>query len=362
MSDPGRKEGFFKDRLPWEAARRLLDPLSKAPLAELTNEPVPYHMKHWWFALGGTPAYLLVVQILTGILLAFYYSASPETAYESVRYITNEAAFGWYIRGVHKWGATLMIAAVILHQMRVFFTGAYRHPRELNWMIGMCLLLCTLGIGFTGYSLVFEQLSFWGATVGANIADTVPVVGGFMKNMLLAGDTYNQRTLARFYVLHAAVLPVTLMLLLAVHIFIIRMQGVTEFEFVEDRKAGKKTFNFFPDHFYTELILGLCLMVLLSALATIFPAVMGPRANPLVTPEVIKPEWFFYVTFRWLKFFSGTAAVLSMGLILFAMFTWPFIDKFIRKKTKYEEASVWIGVAAVLAIIGMTIWEAYVAH
>ncbi len=362
MSGSGGQGGFFKDRLPLGAARGLLDPLSKAPLAELTNEPVPHHMKHWWFALGGTPAYLLFVQIVTGILLAFYYSASPESAYESVRYITNEAAFGWYIRSVHKWGATLMIAALILHQMRVFFTGAYRSPRELNWMVGMCLLICTLMIGFTGYSLVFEQLSFWGATVGANITDTVPLVGGFLKNMLLAGDTYNDRTLARFYVLHAAVLPVTLMLLLVVHIFIIRMQGVTEFEFESDRVAKKKSFNFFPDHLYTELILGLCLMVLLSALATIFPAMMGPRANPLATPEIIKPEWFFYVAFRWLKFFSGTAAVLSMGLIMFTMFTWPFIDRYIRRKTRFQEASVWIGIFAVLAIIGMTIWEAYVAH
>jgi quinol-cytochrome oxidoreductase complex cytochrome b subunit len=198
--------------------------------------------------------------------------------------------------------------------------------------------------------------------VGANITDTVPLVGGFLKNMLLAGDTYNDRTLARFYVLHAAVLPVTLMLLLVMHIFIIRMQGVTEFEFAADREAEAKPFNFFPDHFYTELILGLCLMVLLSALATIFPATMGPRADPLTTPEIIKPEWFFYVAFRWLKLFSGTAAVLSMGLILFAMFSWPFIDGFIRRKTRYEEASVWVGVAAVLTIIGMTLWEAYVAH
>ena len=337
-------------------------PLSSDDFRELTNEPVPNHMKRWWFALGGTPAYLFVVQIITGILLAFYYSAAPETAYESVRYITEEAAFGWYIRGVHKWGATLMIAAVIMHQMRVFFTGAYRKPREINWVIGMCLLLTTLGIGFTGYSLVFEQLSFWGATVGANIADTVPLVGGLIKNMMLAGETYNQRTLARFYILHAAVLPVTLILMLIVHIMIIRMQGVTEFSFADEDDDKSKTFSFFPDHLYTEIMLGLSLMVLLSALATILPATMGPAANPLVTPEIIKPEWFFYVAFRWLKLFSGTAAVLSMGFILFAMISWPFIDATIRRKTKYQEASVWIGVLAVVAIIGLTIWEALVAH
>ena len=135
-------------------------PISGVQLHELTNEPVPNHLKRWWFALGGTPAYLFVVQIVTGILLAFYYQPSASTAYESVRYITEDATLGWYFRSLHKWGATLMIAAVILHQMRVYFTGAYRRPRELNWVIGMCLLMCTLLTGFTGYSLVFEQLSY----------------------------------------------------------------------------------------------------------------------------------------------------------------------------------------------------------
>ena len=337
-------------------------PVSGRQLRELTNEPVPYHLKRWWFALGGTPAYLFVVQIATGILLAFYYEAAPATAYESVRYITEEASFGWFIRSVHKWAATLMIAAVILHQMRVFFTGAYRKPREINWMVGMCLLICTLLTGFTGYSLVYEQLSYWGATVGANITDTVPLVGGFLKNMMLGGAAYNQRTLSRFFILHAAVLPVTMVLLIAVHITIIRLQGVTEFKFRDEEEKSPKTFSFFPDHLYTEIIIGLALMILLSALATIFPAAMGPRADPLTTPEVIKPEWFFYVAFRWLKLFSGTAAILSMGFIVFVMFTWPFIDGWIRRRTKFREASVWIGIAGVLAIVGMTVWEAVVKH
>ena len=206
-------------------------PVSAGTLRELTNEPVPWHLKRWWFALGGTPAYLFVVQIATGILLAFYYEASAGRAYESVRFITEEAAYGWYLRSVHKWAATLMIAAVVLHQMRVFFTGAYRKPREINWIVGMFMLLCTLLLGFTGYSLVFEQLSYWGATVGANITDTVPVVGGLLKNLLLAGETYNDRTLARFFILHAAVLPVALIALIAVHIVIVRLQGVTELRF-----------------------------------------------------------------------------------------------------------------------------------
>jgi quinol-cytochrome oxidoreductase complex cytochrome b subunit len=344
--------GWFKERLP----------ISGDSLRELTNEPVPNHMKRWWFCLGGTPAYLFVVQIFTGILLAIYYQPTPATAYESVRYITEEAAFGWYVRGIHKWAATLMIAAVILHQMRIFFTGAYRKPREINWMIGMFLLICTLMLGFTGYSLVFEQLSYWGATVAGNITDQVPLIGTFLKRMLLAGDAYNDRTISRLFIMHAAVLPVSLTLLMAIHITIIRLQGVTEFQFEDEPEDAPKTFNFFPDHAYTELIMGLVLMVLLSTLATIFPAEMGPRADPLTTPEVIKPEWFFYVAFRWLKLFPATFAILSTGFIVFVMFIWPFIDGAIRKRWKGSEFSVWVGILAALTIIGLTVWEASVAH
>lgn len=337
-------------------------PVSGSQLRELTNEPVPNHLKRWWFCLGGTPAYLFVVQIFTGILLAFYYEPSSERAYESVRFITQEASYGWYIRSLHKWAATLMIASVILHQMRIYFTGAYRKPREINWFIGMFLLMCVLMTGFTGYSLVYEQLSYWGATVGANIADTVPVVGGPIKRMMLGGDVYNQHTLPRFFILHAAVLPVTIILLLVIHIMLIRLHGITEFQFEDEPEDKPKHFNFFPDHMMTELSIGLVLMILLSALATILPATMGPPANPLITPEIIKPEWFFYVTFRWLKLFTGTTAVLSMGFLVFGMFVWPLIDGLIRKRYKNSEISVWVGVIAVLFIIVLTIWEAAVAH
>ncbi len=337
-------------------------PIRAGQLKELTNEPVPNHLKRWWFCLGGTPAYLFVVQIVTGILLAFYYQPTTVAAYESVRYITEEVTFGWYIRSLHKWAATLMIATMILHQMRVYFTAAYRRPRELNWIIGMCLLICTLLTGFTGYSLVFEQLSYWGATVGGNISDAAPLVGTTMKEFLLGGESYNDRTLSRFYVLHAAVLPATITLLVMVHIALIRLHGVTEIRSADEPADEPRHFNFFPDHVYTELAIGLVLMVLLSALATIFPAMMGPKADPLTTPEHIKPEWFFYVSFRWLKLFSLTFAVLSSGLIVLAMFLWPWIDKLLRRVTRYEDISVWIGIVATFLLIGLTVWEAIAPH
>jgi len=337
-------------------------PLSSDQLRALTNEPVPYHLKRWWFCLGGTPAYLFVIQVITGIMLAFYYQPTAEAAYQSVGYITHEVTFGWYFRSLHKWAATLMIASVILHQMRVFFTGAYRAPRELNWVVGMGLLLCTLGLGFTGYSLVFEQLSYWGATVGANLSKTVPLVGETMANLMLGGQAYSSRTLPRLYILHAAVLPAAVVLLLTIHITLVRLQGITELRFEDEPEEAPRYFDFFPDHVYTELIIGLILMVLLSALATVQPAGLGPVADPLNTPNVIKPEWFFFATFRWLKLFSVTFAVLSMGLVVFAMLVWPWIDAAIRRLTRREDVGLWIGVAVALSIIGMTVWEAVVEH
>jgi quinol-cytochrome oxidoreductase complex cytochrome b subunit len=226
----------------------------------------------------------------------------------------------------------------------------------------MFLLSCTLLLGFSGYSLVFEQLSYWGATVGSNITSGVPVVGPWLKELMLGGEVYNDRTLSRLFIVHAAVLPVLTVVLVATHITIIRLQGVTEFQFEDEAEEAPKHFSFFPDHFLTEIVIGLILMVLLTTLATIFPAEMGPRADPLSTPEVIKPEWFFYVSFRWLKLMPATAAILSTGFIVFVMFAWPFIDGWIRRRRPGSEASVWVGTLAVLVIIGFTVWEAVVAH
>jgi quinol-cytochrome oxidoreductase complex cytochrome b subunit len=150
--------------------------------------------------------------------------------------------------------------------------------------------------------------------------------------------------------------------LLVIHVAFIRLHGVTELEFEDEPDEGPKHFNFFPDHVMTELAIGLVLMVVLSALATIQPAGLGPMADPLNTPEVIKPEWFFYATFRWLKLFSGTVAVLSLGFVVATMIVWPWIDAAIRRLTKWKDASFWIGVIVALSIIAMTVWEAAVEH
>ncbi len=332
-------------------------PLQLEQLKHFGSEPVPYHLKRWWFCLGGTPAYLFLVQILTGILLTFYYVPDPEKAYDSVQALSSGIPFGWYIRGLHKWSANLMIVTVVLHALRVFFTGAYRKPREINWVIGCGILGTVLVFGFTGYSLVYEQLSYWGATVAGNLTQAVPFVGQYLGDLLRGGERIGDNTLTRFFVLHIGVLPTVLIALLAVHILLIRLIGVTEYRF-EDEPEEKQTFPFFPDHFLTEVGIGVVLMIILTCLVCIFPPGLGERADPLVTPEHIKPEWYFFWAFRWLKLTGLQLAVISQGLAAMTMVCWPWIDAAIRRRRPDSDASIWIGIVAFLTLLGLTLWEA----
>ena len=336
-------------------------PIDEDELVTLGSEPVPGHLKRWWWCIGGTPAYLFVVQAITGILLTFYYVPTPEEAYESVEMITHEVRFGWYIRGIHKWAANLMIVALLLHMMRVFFTGAYRKPREGNWIVGCCLLLITLGFGFTGYSLIYEQLSYWGATVAGNILEAVPLVGDRLADFLRGGQSVGSNMLTRLFVFHIGALPTLIIAVIIVHLLLMRVHGVSELASPKD--ADAKTFPFFPDHLMTEIGLAMFLMFILTFLAIVFPAGLGEKADPLNTPEHIKPEWYFFWAFRWLKLMSDRAAVITQGLFVGLIFAWPFIDAWIRRRRPDSEASVWVGAGVVVFLLVLTIWEAlYLLH
>lgn len=336
-----------------------LVPFDWSLLRHAGAEPVPYHLKKWWFCLGGTPLYLFIVQVLTGIALAFYYVPSPDEAYQSIAMITHEVRFGWYLRSLHKWSANLMIVAVFLHLLRVYFTGSYRHPRQLNWMFGVGLLLTTLSFGFTGYSLVYEQLSFWGATVATNLAEAVPLIGSYLAYFMRGGPEVGEQTLTRFFVLHVGVLPTVIFVLLGVHIAMIRLHGVTELAF-KGEKVGERDrfFRFWPDHVTTELIIGVFLMYALTILALIWPAGLGTPANPNVTPEHIKPEWYFYANFRLLKLTSLNVSVVLTGTLLLIVLFWPFMESWLMKRfKKIDTLSVVLGVVGVLAFLTLTVWE-----
>jgi quinol-cytochrome oxidoreductase complex cytochrome b subunit len=320
------------------------------------NEPVPNHLKKWWWCIGGIPAYLFVVLLVTGIALIFFYVPDPDRAYDSVERITNEVPFGWYIRGLHKWSATLMIVSVVLHVLRVYFTASYKRPRELTWITGAFLLFITLGFAFTGYSLVYEQLSYWGITVAANMTAVVPVVGPLAADFMRGGETLTADTLTRFFVFHVGVMPVLLSGFMILHIVQIRLHGVTELHFENEAPGKAQHFRFFPDHVLTELIIGVALMIVLSAFAVIFPAHLSERADPLITPAHIKPEWYFFAAFRWLKLTGLGLAMLTMGIGAGLFVAWPFVDKVLSRFTT-REVAIPFGVFAFVSVMVLMVWE-----
>jgi len=177
------------------------------------------------FGLGVISTILFGVLVWTGILLMFYYVPSVERAYPSMKEIQLSVPLGQFSRNIHRWAAHAMVLAVILHMARVFYTGAYKPPREFNWLVGVALLLLTLGASFTGYLLPWDQLAYWAITVGTNIAGYAPGVGPVMRQLLLGGTEIGQNTLIRFYTLHIAVLPLLMTLLVSIHLWRVRKDG-----------------------------------------------------------------------------------------------------------------------------------------
>jgi ubiquinol-cytochrome c reductase cytochrome b subunit len=182
---------------------------------------------NWFYTLGSASLFLFVMQAVTGIFLAVYYVPSPENAYNSIQYIMNEVAFGWLIRGIHHWGATLMVIFVFLHMLRTFFFAAYKFPREITWLTGVILLLATLGMGFTGYLLPWNQRSYWATTVGTEIAGTVPVIGDFILRVLRGGTDLSGVTLARFFAVHIWFIPAIIVALIGVHMYLVIRIGIS---------------------------------------------------------------------------------------------------------------------------------------
>ena len=180
------------------------------------------------FYLGGITLFCFMVQATTGILLSLYYQPTPESAYDSILYIMNQANFGWLIRSVHAWGANLMIIFCVLHLLRIVVQGAYKKPREMTWMVGMALLGVTMGFGFTGYLLPWDQRAYWATTVGTEIPGSVPIIGSWIRELLRGGADVSAVTLSRFFGVHMLVLPVSLAALLGLHLLIVHQQGLAD--------------------------------------------------------------------------------------------------------------------------------------
>ncbi|MGQ9501496.1 MAG: cytochrome b [Anaerolineae bacterium] len=182
---------------------------------------------NWWYTLGSASLFLALMQAVTGIFLTMYYVPTPEEAYNSIQYIMNEVAFGWLIRGIHHWGATLMVFTVFLHMLRVFYYGAYKYPRELTWITGVVLLLVTLGLGFTGYLLPWNQRAYWATAVGTSLIGTVPLLGDFLLRVLRGGMELSFLTLSRFFSTHIWVLPAILFSTIGIHLYLVIRNGIS---------------------------------------------------------------------------------------------------------------------------------------
>ena len=318
------------------------------------------HGIRFWYTigLGGTSVLLFIILVVTGALLMLYYVPVPTEAYRSMKDITYAVSFGEFQRNLHRWAAHGMVITVFLHACRVFYTGAYKPPREFNWVIGVFLLLITLGLSFTGYLLPWDQLSFWAITVGTNIAGYAPFIGEKIKFLLLGGNTVGGGTLLRFYVLHCFALPLIITAFMAVHFWRIRKDGgisgpPTEVEKVEtglqsESHAPEKTYGLmalvegeslmvekqpedtvftWPHLVFRELLWAMFVINVLILISVCFSAPLEEIANPYKTPNPAKAPWYFLGLQELVHYSAFLGGILVPTLAITALITLPYIDR-----------------------------------
>jgi menaquinol-cytochrome c reductase cytochrome b subunit len=192
---------------------------------------------NWFYTLGSASLFAFLSQAVTGVFLAMYYDPSAQNAYDSAAHITNDVFLGELVRGMHRWGSTVMIVLIFLHMGRTFVFGAYKYPRELNWIIGVVLLVLTLAMGFTGYLLPFDQRSFWATVVGVNINASAPILGPYLADFLRGGAEFGATTLSRFYAIHMLLIPGLIAALIGAHLYLVAKLGTTAPPWLKAQKA-----------------------------------------------------------------------------------------------------------------------------
>jgi quinol-cytochrome oxidoreductase complex cytochrome b subunit len=242
----------------------------------------------WRHVFGGITYLLFIVLVVTGVLLSFYYRPSPQEAYPSIQYIVSEVPMGWLVRGLHVWSANLIVIAVLAHMARVFFAGAYKPPRETNWLVGLLLLFVVLGFGATGYLLPWDQWAYWTVTEVLDTASRVPVLS--LGVYLLRGDVIvSGATLGRFFAWHVIVLPWIAFALIVFHFMLVRRHGIAPPEGTQSSAEGGM--RFFPNHLLHAFIVGVWVLAVTFSAAALFPRPVGDPANPFVIPETIVSSW-----------------------------------------------------------------------
>jgi quinol-cytochrome oxidoreductase complex cytochrome b subunit len=348
----GRVGGWFEERLHASDLFRAL-----------LHVRIPVSAQTYFF--GGIALFLFGVQLVTGTLLSLYYKPTPEAAYDSVKYITSVVDFGWLIRSIHHWGATLMLVAVILHMLRVFAQAAYKYPRELTWMFGVGLFLATIGFGFTGYLLPWDQKAFWATTVGTEIAGSVPFIGEALLNLLRGGADVTDATLSRFFGMHVLVLPLLFGLLIAIHLAIVHQLGLASRKHADPRPAQPGTIvppvkeplkPFFPHYVLDEVLAWAVVLAIIVILASVLPAGLEDKADPLVTPPHVKPEWYFLAVYQLLKIVPRTVGVLAPAAAIGVLLLVPLLDRNREIAPRRRPVALGLAIVMLAGLIVLTIW------
>src|SRR5438552_1322391 len=299
--------------------------------------------------------FLFLVQAFTGALLAFNYWPRPGNAYNSLRYILTELTAGRLMRGLHHWGASMMIVVVVLHMVQVFLWGAYKKPREATWMVGVLLLLLTLAYGLTGYLLPWDNRAYWGTVVTTQIAAMAPGLGQYATRLLGGDGSVGVVTFARFYALRVLLLPPATMLLIALHIYLVRKHGVTPAPGDEERPKKK----FYPQQVFKDTVAIFIAFTILFLLAIVAHVPLEQLADPTDASYIPRPEWYFLFLFQTLKLFEGplevVGAVVLPGLAVLVLLLVPFIDRGRMRRVTQRTFAAAVIVLAVLGWTGLTV-------
>lgn len=308
----------------------------------------------WHQVLGSVAMFCFLVQVVTGILLALNYAPTPPDAHESLRYILTELTGGRLIRGLHHFGASMMIVVVVLHMLQVFLWGSYKKPREATWMLGVILLLLTLGFGLTGYLLPWDNRAYWGTVVTTQIAAKAPFAGPYILRLL--GSENGQigvQTFARFYGAHVLLLPPLTMMLIGLHVFLVRRHGVAPAP-VETGEPKK----FFPGQVFKDTVAIFIMFAILFALATLVRVPLGKIADPTDSSYIPRPEWYFLFLFQLLKFFEGPLEIIGSmvlpGVAVGLLFATPFLDRGAAVRLRQRTFAIGIVCFAALGWAGLT--------
>ena len=317
---------------------------------DLLDREVPARLT-WWHTLGSATFTVFLVQVITGTTLATYYSSSPDHAYDSIQYISRQVASGSLLRGIHHWGASAMVVLLVAHMIRVFAVGAYKYPREINWLLGVVLFLVVMGFSFTGYLLPWDQKAYWATAVGTNIAGTTPLVGGALVALLRGGSELGAATLARFYAFHSLWLPLVFTVVVALHIIVLIRQGIAArpraletgapprtndpayAAFYREAYAATKRggMRFWPDILGKDAIVSAAAVLLIVLLAVLFGAPLEAPADPTDTSYVPRPEWYFLPIYQLLSLVPGSLeSLVAVGVptaFLLVLLGLPFFDR-----------------------------------